>query len=209
MTTISWPANLPSDSPPTFETNNFSRQFGSNLIKTNMDKGPPKFRRYTTATPELLAGSITMSLDDYLNVFQDFYQDTIKFGALSFNFPEPNNYFYSTIATSSGSNTSTIYLTSAASSVDDYYNGMNIVVTNETDDETVVGTILDYVGSTRTITLSSPIGNTNPFLVGSKLYINTIEVQMNNETNGVAYTEGGFEMPRARTISFSLLKLPE
>lgn len=80
-----WPATL----PQRFLTADYSDTLPDNVIITQMDAGPPKRRRKTTANIRTLSGSMIMTADQWDDLVA-FFQDTVK-ETLPFNLPEPGN----------------------------------------------------------------------------------------------------------------------
>lgn len=80
-----WPPTL----PQRFLASDYSDALPDNVIKTQMDAGPPKRRRKTTANIRMISGSMIMTTDQWEDLV-DFFQNTIK-EAAPFNLPEPGN----------------------------------------------------------------------------------------------------------------------
>lgn len=85
-TTINWPNNL----PQFVSEDGYSRNPLSNVVRTSVSFGPAKTRRRTTKKIENLGFNIVMSKAQ-LDIFENFFDNTLGFGALSFNFPDPEN----------------------------------------------------------------------------------------------------------------------
>ena len=85
-TAINWPSTL----PQSFQQSSYSESPQSGLIRTNMDSGPPKVRRRFTALVTTYKGSMILT-NTQVATFKSFFTSTIKYGSLSFNFPDPTN----------------------------------------------------------------------------------------------------------------------
>jgi hypothetical protein len=85
-TSINWEASLPQK----YEQSGYSEGNITNTIVTSqMDGGPIKRRNRSTAG--YMPITVSMYLNNtQVNTFKDFYINTIRFGALSFNFPDIN-----------------------------------------------------------------------------------------------------------------------
>ena len=75
--------------PKRFLASDYSDTLPDNVIKTQMDAGPPKRRRKTTANIRVMSGSMVMTTDQWDDLV-DFFQNTVK-EAAPFNLPEPGN----------------------------------------------------------------------------------------------------------------------
>jgi len=83
---MNWPATLPqgllkssfSDGPP------------DNLLRTQMEAGPAKVRRRTTAGVRPLSGAMRVTAAQWA-IFKTFFDTDLQSGALSFAFPDPDN----------------------------------------------------------------------------------------------------------------------
>lgn len=82
-TAINWPSSLPN-----FEAPSLSVDSGSVLIRSKMDSGYDKTRKRYTGSKTSYSGEIILDNDE-LAVFEDFFDNTIDYGNLSFNFPSP------------------------------------------------------------------------------------------------------------------------
>ena len=80
-----WPSTL----PQRFLAADYSDTLPDNVIKTQMDSGPPKRRRKTTANIRIISGSMIMTTAQW-NSLVTFFQDTLN-ETLPFNLPEPGN----------------------------------------------------------------------------------------------------------------------
>lgn len=80
-----WPSTL----PQRFLTADYSDSLPDNVIKTQMEAGPPKRRRKTTANIRVISGSMIMTTAQW-NSLAAFFQNTVKEIA-PFNLPEPGN----------------------------------------------------------------------------------------------------------------------
>jgi hypothetical protein len=80
-----WPSTL----PQRFLAADYSDTLPDNVIKTQMDAGPPKRRRKTTANIQVISGSMILTTTQW-NSLVTFFQDTLK-ETLNFTLPEPGN----------------------------------------------------------------------------------------------------------------------
>ena len=84
MANQTWPSSLPQK--PLQE--GYEERGPANLLRTQMDKGPPKVRRRTTASPRNF--SVQFQLDEsQVSTFVDFVDQTLKGGALKFDMEQP------------------------------------------------------------------------------------------------------------------------
>lgn len=83
MPVDNWPSNVPS----CFILGSQSEQLGDGLIRSQMDTGPAKVRRRSSAMPGALSGSIRMT-DPQVASLRTFVHGTLMGGALPFNFPD-------------------------------------------------------------------------------------------------------------------------
>lgn len=78
-----WPASLPAPA-----LNTLQESPPDNSIRSNMDKGPAKIRRRTTANVRPL--QFTMALDpDLVDVLDAFYDEDTYSGSIAFTFTHP------------------------------------------------------------------------------------------------------------------------
>lgn len=80
-----WPLTL----PQRFLASDYNDALPDNVIKTQMDAGPPKRRRKTTSNIRVVNGSMLMTTDQWDDLV-DFFQNTLK-EVSPFNLPEPGN----------------------------------------------------------------------------------------------------------------------
>lgn len=85
-TNINWPSTL----PQFVLEQGYSRNLLSNLIRTDNSLGEAKVRRRNTKILYNLTVSMVMSQTQFAT-FESFFQSTLGLGALSFNFPEPED----------------------------------------------------------------------------------------------------------------------
>lgn len=83
-TDIDWEDTL----PKFLEQDTYAENAIDNLISTDMNGGPFKSRPRSTEAYQVLNGTMVLS-SEQRSTFYTFYRSTIKWGALSFNFPEP------------------------------------------------------------------------------------------------------------------------
>lgn len=79
-----WPSALPRD----MDTSSFNESPPSTTIRTEMDTGPAKVRQRFTAAPRPIKGDILMT-DAQVEIFDQFYNQTIAGGSLPFEFTHP------------------------------------------------------------------------------------------------------------------------
>ncbi len=79
-----WPGTV----PQFVLRENYSEDFGQNLLRSSMDTGPAKRRRRFTAVPKTLNVMMVMTSAE-LDIFETFYNTTLGGGALSFTFTHP------------------------------------------------------------------------------------------------------------------------
>lgn len=84
MADQTWPESLPQRPL----VNSYEEKPPKTAMHTEMDSGPPKSRRRYTAQPRPIRMRFLMD-SDQLETFDEFFNETIKGGALKFNFPEP------------------------------------------------------------------------------------------------------------------------
>lgn len=80
-----WPGSLPAPSP-----NGYQEKMPDNTIRTEMDVGPPKIRKRSTATPRLFRLSFDMDNTD-VNTLDTFFTTTVNDGVDSFDMDDPRN----------------------------------------------------------------------------------------------------------------------
>lgn len=81
MTT--WPGTIPNE----FEREGYQEGFANNVIKSNVDSGPPKRRRRTSANIKTLQGRIQMTTAE-TELLETFFYDTVG-EANEFDFTHP------------------------------------------------------------------------------------------------------------------------
>jgi hypothetical protein len=84
MADVTWPVDLPQN----LLVAGYMRKPQSARVRTPMDSGPPKVRRINTAVIQAVTGSITVNTAQR-NIFWTFYNDTIGYGSLAFNWTDP------------------------------------------------------------------------------------------------------------------------
>jgi len=83
--TAAWPATL----PQSFLTDGFGEESANNTIESDVSIGPKKVRRRSTSGVRKMSGALMMTTAQYAT-FRTFVSVTIKDGALTFTFPDPN-----------------------------------------------------------------------------------------------------------------------
>src|SRR5690606_14120210 len=78
-----WPATLPAPL-----NGGFRELWPNNIIRTQMDKGPPKVRRRTTANVATLQMQFLMSTAQ-VSTLETFFQGDAAYGAAAFDFTHP------------------------------------------------------------------------------------------------------------------------
>jgi len=84
MAVISWPAGLPA----TLRLDGLRGQYKDPVIRTDMDAGPTKARLRYTRPPKHYSGTMILS-GEQRNMLDYFYRITTRYGALRFNFTNP------------------------------------------------------------------------------------------------------------------------
>lgn len=84
MATAIWPPSLQQN----LDQSGYSEQERTNVISSSPEVGPPLTRRRDAATYVDINGSIAVSLTEY-NTLQNFFKDTLKDGALLFDWVHP------------------------------------------------------------------------------------------------------------------------
>lgn len=83
MSDAVWPLSLPQDvDRPYVDT------MADNVIRTPMEAGPAKTRPRSTAGVRTIGGTMLLT-QAQTETFQTFFEDTVRFGALRFDFPDP------------------------------------------------------------------------------------------------------------------------
>ena len=81
-----WPASL----PDSFLQDSFSYSPQGNLLRTDMDSGPAKVRKLFTAISKDYSGEMVFT-STQLGTFETFFETTLGYGVLTFDFPNPFN----------------------------------------------------------------------------------------------------------------------
>jgi len=84
MAEISWPESL----PKTLRLEGLQAQYKDPVIRTEMDAGPAKARLRYTRPPKQYSGSVVLDNDERITL-DWFYRIATRFGALRFNFTNP------------------------------------------------------------------------------------------------------------------------
>jgi hypothetical protein len=84
MAAISWPAEL----PLTLRSDGLKSQYKDPVLRTDMDVGPAKTRLRYTRPPKTHSGTIIVD-EAGRELLEYFYRITTRFGALRFNFTNP------------------------------------------------------------------------------------------------------------------------
>lgn len=79
-----WPFAL----PPDVQIEGYTYQPGNDLAATEMDVGPPKVRRRSSAAPGPEQWTFTLTYAEKL-IFEAFFRDDLAQGALTFEYGEP------------------------------------------------------------------------------------------------------------------------
>lgn len=80
----SWPATL----PQAFEQDGYSEPFASNVVRTEMDVGPPKVRKRYTAAVKQFAGLMYLT-ETQAETLETFYETTTNWGSDAFDWVHP------------------------------------------------------------------------------------------------------------------------
>ncbi|MCL1812221.1 MAG: hypothetical protein FWG29_01725 [Treponema sp.] len=86
MASISWPVELPF----TLRTEGLKGQYKDPVLRTDMDMGPPKARLRYTRPAKNYTGTIIVD-EQQRRLLDYFYRITTRFGALRFNFTNPQS----------------------------------------------------------------------------------------------------------------------
>ena len=86
MASISWPAEL----PITLKIAGLKGQYKDPVLRTDMDMGPQKTRLRFTHTPKIYSGTVIVH-ESKRQVLDYFYRIVCRFGALRFNFKNPQS----------------------------------------------------------------------------------------------------------------------
>ena len=86
MAAISWPTEL----PETLRIEGLKSQYKDPVLRTDMDAGPPKTRLRYTRPPKYYTGTIIVD-EQQRRILDYFYRITTRFGALRFNFKNPQS----------------------------------------------------------------------------------------------------------------------
>lgn len=84
MANQTWPASLPQK----LLLSGFSEQPPDTRIRGEMDQGPPKMRRRSTASSRPINGEIHCTASQ-VETLDDFYNDTVDGGTLRFDWEHP------------------------------------------------------------------------------------------------------------------------
>ena len=86
MATENWPLTL----PQAFQQNGYTEGEYNNVVKSKMNTGPDK-RRLRCSVSYLPVGGKMILSNAQKSTFYDFFKNNISYGAVPFNFPDPNN----------------------------------------------------------------------------------------------------------------------
>jgi len=86
MSVPTWPTTL----PQSMLMSGYGGSPGDNQLRSNMDVGPAKVRRRSTAAPRKETGNVILSRDQ-LATFREFYDDILLSGALRFTWHDPTD----------------------------------------------------------------------------------------------------------------------
>jgi len=84
MAANTWPSTIPQRPSP----NGYSESPGKNTIRSQMDTGPSKQRRRSTAAARPITCSFEMTAAE-VATFEDFFLNTLNDGSLAFNWKNP------------------------------------------------------------------------------------------------------------------------
>lgn len=79
-----WPSTL----QPLLNEENFGLTWDDNILRTDMEVGPPKVRRRSTTNVDEFSCSIDLDLNQY-SIFENFYKTSLNGGAKTFSFKHP------------------------------------------------------------------------------------------------------------------------
>lgn len=80
-----WPTELPFPL-----VNSFNEALPNNVLRSNMDKGPDKVRRYTTANTYPISFTLKLTSEQW-QILKTFYMTTLASGANSFDYTHPDD----------------------------------------------------------------------------------------------------------------------
>jgi len=86
MASIAWPTGLPNFEEPL--VNEYEESPGTTTVRTQMDVGPDKVRRRTTAAVDQISVGYMMTKSQ-VSTFDGFYDSTTNQGALRFDATHP------------------------------------------------------------------------------------------------------------------------
>lgn len=84
MSVPTWPITLPQD----LLIAGYGESPGDNQLRSNMDVGPAKVRRRSTAAPRKVKGGVILTREQ-LVTFREFYDDILLSGTLRFSWHDP------------------------------------------------------------------------------------------------------------------------
>ena len=86
MATVDWPSSLPDN----LLVDGYQETPPDLLIRTEMEEGPGKIRRWGTGNVREITGELILDLSE-VDTLDDFYLNTLKGGALRFNWNDPRS----------------------------------------------------------------------------------------------------------------------
>ena len=86
MSVPTWPITLPQD----LSIAGYGESPGDNQLRSNMDVGPAKVRRRSTAAPRKVKGGVILTREQ-LATFREFYDDILLSGVLRFTWLDPTD----------------------------------------------------------------------------------------------------------------------
>ena len=85
MSIATWPSAL----PQLVEEQGYSGTAGDNVLRTDMEVGPPKQRVNTRVNGRQVTLAVYMDRDQYVNTFLDWWANAVAYGALNFEWTDP------------------------------------------------------------------------------------------------------------------------
>jgi hypothetical protein len=86
MATIDWHTSL----PQSLLVDGYRQEPADNLLRSQMDRGPAKVRKDSSAGPRPVSGSILVTAAQ-LATYKSFHKTTLLDGALRFNWVDPDD----------------------------------------------------------------------------------------------------------------------
>jgi len=82
---VAWPASL----PQRFLDAGYSEEPGDNVLRSEMDVGPPKSRRRSTVAPKRITARMVMTKTQFAS-WKTYHEDTLADGTIAFDLEDAN-----------------------------------------------------------------------------------------------------------------------